>query len=104
MDVVHLIQRLDAKTVVIGLPLRLDGSQGDAADSARLTAAKFARSLEIPVYMQDERLTSAEAEANLLSQGHKRQELSSLVDSESAAIILSDFLQGGQNRILLPRA
>ncbi len=103
MDVVHLIQRLDAKTVVIGLPLRLDGSHGDAAESARSVAAKFARSLNIPVYMQDERLTSAEAEANLLSQGHQFHELSDLVDSESAAIILRDFLQGGQHRILLPK-
>jgi putative holliday junction resolvase len=104
MDVVHLIQRLDAKTVVIGLPLRLDGSYGEAAELARSTAAKFARSLDIPVYMQDERLTSAEAEGNLLSQGHKRHELSDLVDSESAAIILNDFLQGGQKRVLLPKA
>lgn len=103
MDVVHLIQRLDAKTVVIGLPLRLDGSYGDAAELARSTAAKFARSLDIPVYMQDERLTSAEAEGNLLSQGHKRHELSDLVDSEAAAIILSDFLQRGQKRVLLPK-
>ena len=103
MDVVHLIQRLDAKTVVIGLPLRLDGSYGDAADSARSTAAKFARSLDIPVYVQDERLTSTEAEANLLSQGHQFDELSELVDSESAAFILGDFLQGGQHRFLLPK-
>jgi len=103
-DVVHLIQRFDAKTVVIGLPLRLDGSYGDAAEAARLAAAKFARSLDIPVFLQDERLTSAEAQENLRSRGVRRPELSEMVDSESAAIILSDFLQGGQNRILLPRS
>ncbi|HKO97053.1 MAG TPA: Holliday junction resolvase RuvX [Pyrinomonadaceae bacterium] len=103
-DVANLVQRLDAKTVVIGLPLRLDGSKGDAAAAATTTAAKFARSLNVPVYMQDERLSSVEAESNLLSQGHKREELSGMVDSEAAAIILNDFLQGDQNRTLLPKS
>jgi putative Holliday junction resolvase len=100
-DVVHLIQRLDAKTVVIGLPLSLNGSLGDAAMEARSTAQKFARSLAVPVYLQDERLSSREAKQNLTLAGYKRKELSTLVDSEAAAVILRDFLQGDQERILV---
>ena len=68
-DVVHLIQRFDAKTVVIGLPLRLNGSSGDAAIAAAHTAEKFARSLEVRVYLQDERLSSVAAEENLRDAG-----------------------------------
>lgn len=102
-DVVHLIQSFDAKTVVIGLPLRLNGSSGDAAIAAAQTAEKFARSLDVRVYLQDERLSSVEAEENLLEAGHKRSEVGEWVDSESAAIILRDFLQGDQKRLLLPR-
>lgn len=101
-DVVHLIQCFDAKTVVIGLPLRLNGSSGDAANEVRSIAQKFARSLEVPVFLQDERLSSVAAEENLMDSGHKRREVSTLVDSEAAAIILSDFLQANQKRILLP--
>lgn len=104
IDVRHLVQSFDAKTVVIGLPLRLDGSSGDAADAARSTGEKFARSLDVPIYMQDERLSSAAAETNLLERGFNLEELPKLVDSEAAAIILRDFLQAGQTRILLPKS
>lgn len=100
-DVVHLIQSFDAKTVVIGLPLRLNGSSGDAAIAATQTAEKFARSLEVRVYLQDERLSSVAAEENLREAGHKAADLGELVDGESAAIILRDFLQGNQGRVLL---
>jgi putative Holliday junction resolvase len=100
-DVVHLIQRFDAKTVVIGLPLRLNGSSGDAATAAVQTAEKFARSLDLRVYLQDERLSSVAAEEILRDAGHKRSEIREMVDSESAAIILRDFLQGDQKRVLL---
>ena len=102
-DVVHLIQRLDAKTLVIGLPLRLNGSSGDAAILALSTARKFAQSLDVPVYLQDERLSSVAAQENLRAAGHQRREVSTKVDSESASIILRDFLQADQKRVLVPR-
>jgi putative Holliday junction resolvase len=102
-DVVHLIQGFDAKTVVIGLPLRLNGSTGDAAGAATQTAEKFARSLDVGVYLQDERLSSVAAEENLRDAGHRLNEVAQLVDSESAAIILRDFLQGNQKRARMRR-
>ena len=101
-DVVDLIRRFDAQTMVIGLPLRLNGSAGDAALEARRVAEKFARSLAVPVYLQDERLSSVEAEQILRAEGHRREEISALVDSEAAAVILRDFLVGSQERILVP--
>jgi putative Holliday junction resolvase len=103
-DVDDLIRRFDAQTVVIGLPLRLNGSAGDAALEARRVAQKFARSLAVPVYLQDERLTSVEAEQTLRAEGHRREEISALVDSEAAAVILRDFLMGSQERVLVPPA
>jgi len=103
-DVRHLLQRFDAKTLVIGFPLRLDGSTGDTATEIRRTAENFAKSLPVPVYLQDERLSSAEAEENLLAAGHKHSELIHLVDGEAAAIILRDFLPASQTRILVPRS
>jgi putative Holliday junction resolvase len=100
-DVVDLVRRFDAQTVVIGLPLRLNGSTGDAALEVRGLAFKFARSLTVPVYLQDERLSSVEAEQNLRADGLKTAELSSQVDSEAAAIILRDFLVSDQERLLV---
>ena len=100
-DVDDLVRRFDAQTVVIGLPLRLNGSAGDSALEARRVAQKLAQSLAVPVYMQDERLSSVEAEQNLRQEGHRGDKLAGLVDSEAAAVILRDFLDANQERILV---
>lgn len=100
-DVVTLIQRYDAKTVVIGLPLNLDGTSGEAAAKARQVAGNLARSVSQPVYLQDERLTSFEATENLKAEGYKPDEIPDLIDGEAAAMILRDFIQVDQNRILV---
>ena len=57
-DVRHLVERFDAQTIVVGLPLRLDGTDGDAAKDVHRLATNLARSIALPVYLQDERLTS----------------------------------------------
>ena len=101
LDVVTLIRRYDAQTVVIGLPLRLDGSAGEAAEKARQVARNLAKSIEQPVYLQDERLTSFEAIENLKTEGHKPGDLPALVDGEAAALILRDFIQTDQKRTLI---
>lgn len=98
-DVVTLIQRYDAQTIVIGLPLRLDGSSGEAAEKAQQVATNLARSIQQPVYLQDERLTSFEAMENLKTEGHKPGEIPALIDGEAAAMILRDFIQTDQKRV-----
>src|SRR6185369_5008884 len=98
-DVVTLIQRYDAKTVVIGLPLNLDGTSGEAAAKARQVAADLARSVSQPVYLQDERLTSFEATENLKAEGLRPDDIPAHVDGEAAATILRDFIVSDQNRI-----
>ena len=102
-DVCDLIRRLDAKTLVIGFPLSLNGNEGPAAKASREVAYKFALSLELPVYLQDERLTSVAAQENLAAEGFQAQAILSRLDSESAAMILRDFIAGGQQRILVQR-
>jgi putative holliday junction resolvase len=90
--VAQLLQSYDAQALVIGLPLNLDGTEGEAAVTARRLARNFQLSLPAPVYLQDERLTSREAEDSLRAAGHPGAELRELVDSEAAAIILRDFI------------
>lgn len=100
-EVESLIQSFDAQTLVIGLPLRLNGSTGDAALEVRSIAEKFARSLAVPVYLQDECLSTKAAEENLRAAGEAPADLAELVDSEAAAIILRDFLSADQDRLLV---
>ena len=90
--IVALVETYDARGMVIGLPLRLDGVEGEAAQDARAVASKFQRSLGIPVYLQDERLTTFEAASNLRSGARSEQEIDAAIDSESAALILRDFI------------
>ncbi len=101
-DVRHLIERFDAQTIVVGLPLKLDGTEGDAAKDVRRLATNLAKSVEQPVYLQDERLTSFAAAANLKAEGVKPDDIPALVDGEAAAMILRDFLQTDQERIRVP--
>jgi putative Holliday junction resolvase len=57
-----LASELGAGLVVIGLPLTLAGSKGTAASSAETEASALAAELGVPVVLQDERLTTVEAE------------------------------------------
>jgi putative Holliday junction resolvase len=91
-DVSELCGQFDVKGVVVGLPLRLDGVEGDAAEEARRLARNFGLSLARPVFLQDERLTSKEAESELRRAGHAEGEVRGLVDSQAAVIILRDYL------------
>ena len=98
-DVRQLVEHFDARMIVVGLPLRLDGTDGDAAKNARRIAANLAKSIDLPVYLQDERLTSLEAMDNLKAEGVKPEEIPALIDGEAAATILRDFLDDSQERI-----
>jgi putative Holliday junction resolvase len=100
-DLRHLVERFDAQTIVVGLPLRLDGTDGDAAKEARRVATNLARSIELPVYLQDERLTSFAARENLRVEGRDTGDISALIDGEAAAVILRDFLDTKQQRVLV---
>jgi putative pre-16S rRNA nuclease len=100
-DVRHLLERFDARTIVLGLPLRMDGSEGDAAKNVRRIALNLVKSVQQPVYLQDERLTSLAAMENLIAEGVKPEEIPALIDGEAAATILRDFLVTDQKRIRL---
>ncbi len=89
----ELCEQFDVGSIVLGLPLRLDGTEGDAAQGVRRVGRNLQLSLKLPLFFQDERLTSKEAEASLRERGFQLGEISARVDSEAASIILSDFLE-----------
>jgi len=91
-DLAQLCSEFDVRTVVLGLPLRLDGTEGDAALEVRRVARNLCLSLKLPIAFQDERHTSQAAEASLREEGFRGSDAEARVDSESAAIFLSDYL------------
>lgn len=98
-DVRNLLEGFDAQTIVVGLPLSMDGTEGDAAKNVRRLALNLAKSVQQPVYLQDERLTSRGAMENLKAEGVKTEDIPALIDGEAAAMILRDFLVTDQKRI-----
>ena len=91
-EIKAVIGTYDAAAVVVGLPLNSDGSESFMSREARDIARKLGLSLGIPVYLQDERVTSYEARGRLWEQGIPPAQTKKFVDSEAAAIILTDFL------------
>ena len=91
-EVRAVIASYDAVAVVVGLPLNTDGTESFMSQEARNMAEKFTLSLDIPVYLQDERVTTYEARGRLWERGIEPSKTKQFVDSEAAAIILTDFL------------
>lgn len=87
-----LVRDFDAQSVVIGLPLSLDGTESTAAEEVRRQARNLELSLNLHVLLQDERLSSKQAESELLAAGYAYEEMLDRVDSEAAVLILKDYL------------
>jgi putative Holliday junction resolvase len=78
--------------IVVGLPRRLDGSDNEATAPARALAESLRALTGLPVFLQDERLTSHEAEQLLAAREPDWRRRKARIDAAAAAIILQDFL------------
>ena len=84
-------------TVVVGLPLSLDGSRGPAAASAIAEAARLAAAVApIPVVTFDERLTTVSAAAGQRAAGKSAKAARPTIDSAAAAVLLQAWLDGSR--------
>lgn len=79
-------------SIVVGLPRRLDGSDSDMTPRVRTFAERLGQRTQLPVVLQDERLTSREAESRLALTDKDWRTRKSRLDAAAAAIILQDYL------------
>jgi putative Holliday junction resolvase len=95
--VAEVVAEVGAGTVVVGLPLSLDGRRGDAAraavDEAALLAAEIGDEA-VAVVTFDERLTTVSAQAALAAGGTRGRKARQRVDGAAAAILLQAWLDG----------
>jgi len=82
--------------IVVGLPRRLGGEETDQTGAARALADALAKKRGLIVHMQDERLTSHEAESRLAQRERDWRARKRQIDAVAAAIILQDFLDTRQ--------
>ena len=94
----RLVEDLEAEAVVVGLPLRMDGSAGDAATRALQFVDRLRAALHVPVFTQDERLTSYEAEQIMRERGMRRDQRRMRSDEFAAMIILRDYLSTAKTK------
>ncbi len=93
LDVVRQAAReYEVTRVIVGLPLHMDGSEGASARLARAFARELEESLQIPVELHDERLSTFEAEQRLRERGLSAREQRAVIDAEAAAVILQGWL------------
>ncbi|OLC26414.1 MAG: hypothetical protein AUG06_04680 [Actinobacteria bacterium 13_1_20CM_2_65_11] len=82
----------DAQRIIVGLPLRLDGTHGPEAATARRLADAIRRESHLPVELVDERLTTAAAQRALIAGGVKRDQRRRGVDRVAATMLLQGHL------------
>ena len=87
-----VVDDLEVEAVVLGLPVRLDGTMGDAANAVMSFKEKLCARIDVPVMTQDERLTSYEAEQIMSERGFSRGKRKARSDEFAAMIILRDYL------------
>ena len=80
------------EAIVVGLPRRLDGSDNDQTPIVRTFAAELARATSLPLILQDERLSSHEAESRLALRERDWRKRKARLDAAAAAVILQDYL------------
>ena len=81
-----------AVEVVVGLPRGLDGAEGAAAREARAFAQAVAATLDVPVRLVDERLTTVSASRDLAGVGRSTRRQRDVVDQQAAVVLLQAAL------------
>lgn len=84
--------RLGAQEIVVGMPIRMDGTGGHAAESAGRFMDELRKLVDVEVVAWDERLTSAQANKLMISADASRRARKGAVDSMAAAIMLQSYL------------
>ena len=95
--IAKLSKDLSAGEIVIGLPLKMDGSEGQSVEMAREFGEELAKLIDIPIHYQDERLSTVSAEKILIESGMRREKRKDKIDSIAATIILQTYLDKKKN-------
>jgi putative Holliday junction resolvase len=93
-EVARLVAEDDGlREIVVGLPLRLDGSPTDQTSAVTQFVEALRKRVAVSVATEDERLTSVEAEQRLATREPDWRKRKALLDAGAAAIILQDYLE-----------
>jgi putative holliday junction resolvase len=89
----RVIKQYEVKEIVIGLPLRMSGQAGTQSTKMQEFAEEVGRRFHLPVYLWDERLTSAEANRLLRETELSIEKRAKAVDRMAAVLILQGWME-----------
>lgn len=95
---IEIINKEGIDAVVVGKPIRLNGSYSDKTREAIDFAERIKRLLKIPVHMQDERFSTKEAGRTLLDANISRKKRKKIIDRSSARVILQAYLDANKTK------
>lgn len=97
LRIIELIGEHKAEILVVGLPLNMDGTEGESAMFSREIADLISEKSEIKIEFMDERLSTVMAHQKLHETGLKMKNHKDKIDSQAAVIILENFLRKRKN-------
>jgi putative holliday junction resolvase len=99
----ELVRRHEIGLIVVGMPLRMDGSEGTRAEKTRAFAAWLEKAAGVPIAFWDERLTTHQALRSVQEQKVRLKDKRSVVNQIAAVIILQGYLESRRpDEILAP--
>jgi putative Holliday junction resolvase len=90
--IAELVANYEVETLVVGRPVRLNGSDGPAVEAIEKFVGALTSLVSVPVQYQDERLTTAEAQRAMIGDGVRRADRRVSIDKVAAALILQSYL------------
>jgi len=98
----ELVERWEVRRVVVGLPIRLNGTPGEAAERTLHFVERLKSTVQVAVETWDERLSTREAERMLIGADVRREKRRQVIDGVAARLILQGYLDyrnaGGKPR------
>lgn len=92
-DLVRLAESEGAGTFVVGVPRNMDGTAGEGARRSVRFARKLERESGLRVVLCDERLTTSQAEKEMIALGRSRKRRRMSIDEAAAVLILESYLR-----------
>ena len=88
----NIIKKKNVEVLIIGYPIKMDGSQGPRTQSTRTFVANISKHISLPMLLWDERFSTMVVERMMLEADMSRKRRSELVDKLAASYMLQGYL------------
>lgn len=91
-EVEKVVKEKEVDEIVLGLPKNMNNTVGEKGKLSMWFKEELEKHIQIPVHLEDERLTTRQAESLLISNDTSRKKRKKVIDSVAATIILQSYL------------